>query len=98
MWTWSEPIKGRYGSRVTPPPHHTHTHTHTHTHHYYFYYYHHVCRYNVDPFDQYTDDEIWAALKSVQLEVAVLDMEGNMGTCVDKYVCVCFCCVFLIAV
>lgn len=33
-------------------------------------------RFNLDPFDQHTDDEIWAALKSVHLDEHIATMES----------------------
>ena len=36
-------------------------------------------RYNLDPFDEYTDAELWAALEQVQLKSAVQQLEGQLG-------------------
>ena len=35
-------------------------------------------RYNLDPFDEYTDAELWAALEQVQLKSAVQQLEGQL--------------------
>ena len=36
-------------------------------------------RYNLDPFDEYTDAELWEALEQVQLKSAVQQLEGQLG-------------------
>lgn len=36
-------------------------------------------RYNLDPFDQYTDAQLWRALEQVQLKGAVEQMEGQLS-------------------
>ena len=36
-------------------------------------------RYNLDPFDEYTDAKLWAALEQVQLKSAVQQLEGQLG-------------------
>ena len=35
-------------------------------------------RYNLDPFDEYTDAELWEALEQVQLKSAVQQLEGQL--------------------
>ena len=35
-------------------------------------------RYNLDPFDEYTDAELWEALEQVQLESVVQQLEGEL--------------------
>ena len=35
-------------------------------------------RYNLDPFDEYTDTELWEALEQVQLKSAVQQLEGQL--------------------
>ena len=35
-------------------------------------------RYNLDPFDEYTDAELWEALEQVQLKSAVQQLEGRL--------------------
>ncbi|XP_044525283.1 ATP-binding cassette sub-family C member 4 [Gracilinanus agilis] len=37
-------------------------------------------RKNLDPFDEYTDEELWNALKEVQLKEAIEDLPGKMDT------------------
>ena len=34
-------------------------------------------RFNLDPFDQFTDDQLWAALKSVHLAEHILALESS---------------------
>ena len=36
-------------------------------------------RYNLDPFDEYTDCELWEALEQVQLKWSVEQLEGQLG-------------------
>ena len=36
-------------------------------------------RYNLDPFDEYTDSQLWEALEQVQLKSAVQQLEGRLG-------------------
>ena len=36
-------------------------------------------RYNLDPFDEYSDAELWEALEQVQLKSAVEQLEGQLG-------------------
>ena len=36
-------------------------------------------RYNLDPFDKYTDAELWEALEQVQLKSSVQQLEGQLG-------------------
>ena len=36
-------------------------------------------RYNLDPFDEYTDAELWEALEQVQLKPTVQQLEGQLG-------------------
>lgn len=40
-------------------------------------------RYNLDPFDQYTDDEIWTALERTQLKssVSITWLKLNLDAC-----------------
>lgn len=35
-------------------------------------------RYNLDPFDEYSDDKLWSALDEVKLKDAVRDMPGGL--------------------
>lgn len=35
-------------------------------------------RYNLDPFDEYSDDKLWSALEEVKLKDAVRDMPGGL--------------------
>lgn len=35
-------------------------------------------RYNLDPFDEYSDDKLWSALEEVKLKEAVNDMPGGL--------------------
>ena len=36
-------------------------------------------RYNLDPFDEYSDTELWEVLEQVQLKSAVQQLEGQLG-------------------
>lgn len=41
-------------------------------------------RYNVDPFNQYSDDEVWRALEMVQLKEYVSGLEGKLEAQVEE--------------
>uniref|UniRef100_A0A7S1VDZ8 Uncharacterized protein n=1 Tax=Grammatophora oceanica TaxID=210454 RepID=A0A7S1VDZ8_9STRA len=42
-------------------------------------------RFNMDPFDEYTDDQIWSALKKCGMYEAVSTMPGELGAPVAEY-------------
>ena len=41
-------------------------------------------RYNLDPFDEYSDTELWEALEQVQLKTVVQQLEGQLGSEVSE--------------
>jgi ATP-binding cassette subfamily C (CFTR/MRP) protein 1 len=42
-------------------------------------------RSNIDPFDEYTDDQIWAALERCGMKEAVMEMPAMLGATVSEY-------------
>jgi ABC-type multidrug transport system fused ATPase/permease subunit len=42
-------------------------------------------RTNIDPFDEYTDDQIWGALERCGMKLAVEEMPGMLGATVSEY-------------
>lgn len=42
-------------------------------------------RSNIDPFDEYTDDQIWAALERCGMKEAVMEMPSMLGATVSEY-------------
>ena len=41
-------------------------------------------RYNLDPFDEYSDTELWEALEQVQLKAVVQQLDGQLGSEVSE--------------
>jgi ABC-type multidrug transport system fused ATPase/permease subunit len=41
-------------------------------------------RYNLDPFEKYTDDDIWKSLESVSLKQSVQEMSGGLNASVSS--------------
>ena len=41
-------------------------------------------RYNLDPFEKYSDDEIWSSLESVSLKASVQAMSGGLSAAVSS--------------
>lgn len=41
-------------------------------------------RFNLDPFDQHTDNEIWSSLEKVQLKKTVQEMKDGLMTEITK--------------